>query len=151
MASQMESLTTARQFSNSIQSLPEQCPLHVGPKILPFSPIFNRVLLLARRKNKVCIRDVTNDIEADHRRFLSDIIQLRNGIQEKLDTGSRNRLWLGQEVYIALLGPAGYEYVVGFFAIMALGAAVVPICMHHYCFLGMPKTDSLNSTSCGYE
>ena len=126
----MEPSASDEQPSGAVGHLRKHRPLHVGANVLPSSPLFNKLLLLARRKNKICVRDTTNGIEADHRRFLSDIIQLRNAILEMLDTTAINKLWVAEEVYIALLGPAGYEYAIGFFAIVALGAAVVPICTY---------------------
>lgn len=126
----MEPSTTQEQSSILVPPSRKYRPRHVGANIIPSSPLFSKLLLLARRKNQISVRDATHGVEADHRRFLSDIIQFRNAILDMLGPTSKDRLCLGDEVYIALLGPAGYEYAVGFFAIVALGAAVVPICTH---------------------
>jgi hypothetical protein len=53
-----------------------------------------------------------------------------------------------KEVYIGLLAAGGYEYTVGFIAIVALGAAVVP--MGKFA-INQPKGQEpeLNQNSCG--
>jgi malonyl-CoA/methylmalonyl-CoA synthetase len=38
----------------------------------------------------------------------------------------------GEEVYIGVLAGGGYEFAVGILAVLAIGAAAVPLCMFLY-------------------
>lgn len=103
-------------------------PRHVGPKILPNYPMFNRLLGHAVRDNAVVIDDVTNGFSATHQQLLSDALKVRNVLYDSLKDETRERLWQGDEVFFTLLAPATYEYAVAFLAILAIGGVVVPIC-----------------------
>lgn len=103
-------------------------PEHIGTNILPNWPLFSKLLFLARRRNTLVVNDVTHGIEANHTQLISDILHLRNALLDRCDESVKGRLWRGGEVFINLLAPAGYEFAVGFLAIIALGAAVVPVC-----------------------
>jgi malonyl-CoA/methylmalonyl-CoA synthetase len=85
-------------------------PLHDGDNVLPLSPFFTRLLRHARRKPpRPAIRDA------------------HLGLEKTLKRETLEALGRGEEVYISLVAAGGYEYAVGFVAIAALGAAVVPI------------------------
>jgi acyl-CoA synthetase (AMP-forming)/AMP-acid ligase II len=45
-----------------------------------------------------------------------------------LDYSILEQLGQGEEVFITILGEGGYEFTVAFFAIVAVGAVVVPLC-----------------------
>jgi len=59
--------------------------------------------------------------------LLTDVQNLRNVLRRILPPKKVAQIDDGEDVYINLLGPGGYEYTVGFFALMALGALIVPI------------------------
>ncbi|UPL03013.1 hypothetical protein LCI18_013947 [Fusarium solani-melongenae] len=103
-------------------------PRHIGPHILPDFPTFHRLLYLARvQQNRIAIHDVSAGIKATHAQYLSDILRLRNTLQARLDPAIQQKLLRGKEVYICLLARGGYEFAVGLFAIVALGAIAVPV------------------------
>ena len=60
----------------------------------------------------------------------SDFLQLRNVLAAQLSPSTRRKLKCREDVYIALQAPGSYDFAVGFFAILALGAVVVPISPH---------------------
>ncbi|KAK2782965.1 putative NRPS-like protein biosynthetic cluster [Onygenales sp. PD_12] len=103
-------------------------PPHEGDNILPLSPFFTKLLRYAHRKSqRIAIRDVNLGIEKTYIEFLSDVLSVRNALRSSLSARDQAALRDGEDVYIALIAAGGYEYAVGFVAICALGAAVVPI------------------------
>lgn len=74
------------------------------------------------------INDITNNYSATHIQLLTDVLHLRNVVYDALEDKVKEQLWRGEEVYINLLTPAGYEFAVGFLAILAVGAVIVPLC-----------------------
>lgn len=103
-------------------------PSHEGNYVLPNAPLFTTLLRFAKRSPpRVAIRDISLGIERTHAELLVDILLLRHQIQSRLSPETRERLRRSKEVYIAILAPGGYEYTVGFLAILALGAAAVPL------------------------
>ena len=106
-------------------------PSHEGDNVLPLSPFFTRLLCHARRKQpRPAIRDVRLGIEKNYLQFLTDVLAFRKRLRASLPSATLDALHRREEVYIALIAAGGYEYAVGFVAIAALGAAVVPIGMH---------------------
>ncbi|PGG96964.1 hypothetical protein GX51_07569 [Blastomyces parvus] len=103
-------------------------PPHGGDNVLPLSPFFSKLLRYAHRKSqRIAIRDVNLAIEKTYIEFLSDVLAVRNALRSSLSLESKQELQAGEDVYIALIAPGGYAYAVGFVAICALGAAVVPM------------------------
>lgn len=102
-------------------------PSHGGDNVLPADPLFTRLLTLANRPNPgPAIRDVNAGIERTAAQLLSDTLNLRRVLRAGLTEETLKDLQNGQEVYISLLAPGGYEFAVGILAIMALGAAASP-------------------------
>jgi malonyl-CoA/methylmalonyl-CoA synthetase len=102
-------------------------PRHIGPNVFPNFFLFNRLVRLAHKEHLIAIKDLTYGITADYAQLLTDVLHFRNTLRHTLHSSAIARIDRGDEVYITLVGPAGYEFVVGFFALMALGAAIVPI------------------------
>ncbi|KMU80602.1 acyl-CoA synthetases /AMP-acid ligases 2 [Coccidioides immitis RMSCC 3703] len=103
-------------------------PPHEGDTILPLSPFFSRLVRHAHRKPpRLAVRDVNLGFEKTYTQFLTDVLALRNTLRASLGEKATRDLKEGKEVYVGLLAAGGYEYAVGFVAIVALGAAVVPI------------------------
>ncbi|KAF2436191.1 putative AMP-binding enzyme [Tothia fuscella] len=101
---------------------------HEGRNVLPCMPLFSRLLRLAHQKPaRIAIRDVRANIERTHIQLLSDVLTLRESIKETLGPEVVEFIRIGQEVYIAVLAAGGYEYSVAVLAVLALGAAVVPM------------------------
>jgi malonyl-CoA/methylmalonyl-CoA synthetase len=102
-------------------------PSHTGDDILPADPLFARLLTLAHRPNpRPAIRDVNAGIERTAAQLLSDVLILRRVLRDSLTPQTVDDLRNGREVFVSILAPGGYEFVVGVLAIMALGAAASP-------------------------
>lgn len=103
-------------------------PPHSGRNILPCHSLFQRLLRFAHQKPaRLAIRESNSGREATHIQLLSDVLALNEWIWNSLDTSTQQALQSQDEVYIALLAPGGHEYAVAMLAILALGAAVVPM------------------------
>ena len=103
-------------------------PPDEGPNVLPNNPLFNRLLRLAHDEpQKTIIRDVNLGIVKSRTQLLTDILAFERVILNNLDTRTRALLHKGLPVFIAILAPGGYEYAVAILAILAMGAAAVPI------------------------
>lgn len=103
-------------------------PHHEGDTVLPLSPFFTRLLLHAQQDPpRPAIRDVHLGIEKNYLQFLTDVLAFRNQLRASLKQETLEALRRREEVYVALIAAGGYEYAVGFVAIAALGAAVVPV------------------------
>jgi acyl-CoA synthetase (AMP-forming)/AMP-acid ligase II len=61
-----------------------------------------------------------------HIQLLTDVLALRRAIELMLNPSILVSLRNGDDVY-RHLAPGGYEYTVAFLAILALGAAAVPL------------------------
>jgi long-subunit acyl-CoA synthetase (AMP-forming) len=59
--------------------------------------------------------------------LLSDVLALRDTILTIVDAATLEALGRRAEVYIAIVAAGGYEYTVAMLAVLALGAAAVPI------------------------
>lgn len=100
--------------------------------MLPNMPLFHRLLRYAQRKPlPIAIRDLNAGLEKTYHHLLSDVLALRQVLEGRLSTEVRRDLAADKEIYIGLLAPGGYEYTVGFMAILAIGAAVVPMGESH--------------------
>jgi malonyl-CoA/methylmalonyl-CoA synthetase len=102
-------------------------PKHEGPTVFPNFFFFSRLSRLAYKRSLIAIRDLKFGYTASYAQLLTDVLTMRNALRAKLDPKVLQRLDNDEEVYVLLLGPASYEFTVGFFALMALGAVIVPI------------------------
>ncbi|KAK9855033.1 AMP-dependent synthetase/ligase [Penicillium brevicompactum] len=103
-------------------------PAHSGESVLPNLPFFHKLLRYAHRTpSPTAIRDLNADVEKTYHDLLSDVLSFRKTLYESISDDARRDLEADKEVYIGLLAPGGYEYAVGFIAILAIGAAVVPM------------------------
>ncbi|KAF2668125.1 fatty-acyl-CoA synthase [Microthyrium microscopicum] len=103
-------------------------PSHFDRNTLPCTPLFSRLLRLASRlPPKPVIRDVRANLERDNLQLLNDVLSLRETLYQILPVEKVKAIHAGQDTYIAVLAPGGYCYVVAVLAILALGAAAVPL------------------------
>ncbi|OAL47127.1 fatty-acyl-CoA synthase [Pyrenochaeta sp. DS3sAY3a] len=103
-------------------------PKHSGCNVLPNTPLFSRLLRFAgRTPARIAIDDVRSKHQRTHLELLSDVLALRDTIVNTLGPATLEALERRDEVYIALVAAGGYEYTVAMLAILALGAAAVPI------------------------
>lgn len=103
-------------------------PRHQGSTVLPNFGLFTKLLRFANQSARIVVNDVYAQVSATHIQLLTDVLHVRNTLQASLNETSIRQLEQGVEVFITLLSPGGYEYVVAFLAIVALGAVVVPLC-----------------------
>lgn len=101
-------------------------PRHGGADVLPNFFLFSRLVRWAH-KPLLAVRDLTFGFTATYTQLLTDVLALRNHLQDCLDPSITARLEREDEVFMLLLGPGGYEFTVGFLALLALGAVIVPI------------------------
>jgi acyl-CoA synthetase (AMP-forming)/AMP-acid ligase II len=108
-------------------------PSHTGENVLPNLPFFEKLLRYAHRSPpRIAIRDVNAGVEKTYLQLLSDAIALRKALRRALSADVLQDIDNDQDVFIALIAPGGYEYAVAFTAIIAVGAAVVPISILPY-------------------
>ncbi len=103
-------------------------PKHQGSTVLPNFGLFTKLLRFANQSTRIVVNDVNAQVSATHIQLLTDVLHVRNTLQASLKETTMRQLEQGVEVFITLLSPGGYEYVVAFLAIVALGAVVVPLC-----------------------
>lgn len=101
-------------------------PRHTGPNVFPNFFLFSRLVRWAHRPLQAC-RDLKFGFTASYTQLLTDVLHLRNYLRKNLHPDIVGRIDGEDDVYILLLGPCGYEFTVGFLALVALGAVVVPI------------------------
>jgi malonyl-CoA/methylmalonyl-CoA synthetase len=101
-------------------------PSHAGFNIFPNIPLFS-VLLRHAQRNRVAIKDVRLGISKTYAELLSDVLNLRHIMTTALDPQISKRIGGGEEVFIGVLAAGGYEFAVGLLAVLAMGAAAVPM------------------------
>lgn len=125
------------EFDRSSFTSPDE-----GDSIFPLSPFFSRLVRYAHKNPpRLAIRDVNLGIERSYLELMSDALALKNRLRRSLQQATIRDLRVGKEVYIGLLAAGGYEYAVGFVAIVALGAAVVPMSEHLVRPYGLPGSE----------
>ncbi|KAF3007586.1 hypothetical protein E8E13_007555 [Curvularia kusanoi] len=103
-------------------------PQHAGRNVFPNTPLFSRLLRYANRAPaRIAIDDVRSKHQRTHLELLSDVLGLRRTVSNALDAATLGALRRREEVYIAIVAAGGYEYTVAMLAVLALGAAAVPI------------------------
>ncbi|PVH87406.1 acetyl-CoA synthetase-like protein [Cadophora sp. DSE1049] len=114
----------------SIQSLctdrTQLLPSHEGYNVFPNTPLFSRLLRHASR-GRIAVRDDNFGTEKSYTQLLSDVLAVRQILRDRLSDEVLSRLQNGEEVYIGVLALGGYEYTVAMLAVVATGAAMVPM------------------------
>ncbi|KAK5946308.1 hypothetical protein PMZ80_000450 [Knufia obscura] len=99
--------------------------------VLPCDGLFPRLLTLASRSShRPAIRDLNTGVEKTTAELLSDAINFRETLRSRLQPQTLKALRDGEEVFISLVGPGGYEFTVGILGILGLGAAASPFSPH---------------------
>lgn len=125
----------------AIETLPQR------DRALPNEPFFGKLLgLLQLGDDHVAIDDPYSGIKASISQFLNDVLATRAAIRRAAPAGmlDQHGMVYEQKPFILLLAPCSYSYFVGFFAILALGAAVVPLCE---CAVSLYRSSYLPNTS----
>ncbi|OBT71013.1 hypothetical protein VF21_10004 [Pseudogymnoascus sp. 05NY08] len=117
-----------KQLQNVPGELTDMSPDSAAPFTLPNFPFFSKLLRYAYRQPcALAVRDDVSGIERSYLHLLTDVLSLCNSLRRTLSAQVHQQLDNQEEVYICILAPGGYEFVVGFIAILALGAAAVPL------------------------
>jgi malonyl-CoA/methylmalonyl-CoA synthetase len=102
-------------------------PRHEGEHVLPNDPLFSKLLRHARRE-RVCLRDNVLGVTKSYGEVLDAVLAMRRVVSEALPATVRRHLADGDEVFIGILAAGGYEFTVAVLAVLAMGAAIVPMC-----------------------
>ncbi|KAH0846872.1 putative AMP-binding enzyme [Fonsecaea pedrosoi] len=77
------------------------------------------------------IKDLTEGIQRSAIQLLSDVVHLRQVIRAALPPAALQQLQDGLPLYLTIVAPGGYQFVVAFLAVLSLGAVASPI--SHLC------------------
>lgn len=107
----------------------DHTPAHRGDTVLPNSPFFSQLLRHGHYLRQPAIRDLNlGGLEKIYAELLSDVIRFKTVLQKHLPSHVLEQLRADkEEICIGVLAAGGYEYVVGVLAVLAIGAAVVPM------------------------
>jgi malonyl-CoA/methylmalonyl-CoA synthetase len=94
----------------------------------PNDPIFNQLAVLATKIQHTIVYDASG-LEADYNRFFHDVSKLRATLRRELPASTFNEHGMFHESspYICILATADYDFIVSFYAILALGGAIAPL------------------------
>ncbi|KAL7928917.1 acyl-CoA synthetase-like protein [Trichoderma chlorosporum] len=100
----------------------------VGQEKFPNDAIFTRLLRLSMEKPDLVFHD-DYGIDASYNDLIRDIIHMRRVLREQLPASSLNENGSLKKdtASVAFLAYSGYYFIVGFFAIVALGGVCVPL------------------------
>jgi len=96
----------------------------------PDDPFFSKLLAVANQRGKATvICEKADCIQADYNQLLHDVHALRQSIQSRLQNNllDDNGIVKEEGFYIVVLVQGGYKFLVACIAIIAIGAAVVPL------------------------
>jgi malonyl-CoA/methylmalonyl-CoA synthetase len=83
------------------------------------------LLKIARRRDsEIIVDDFSRRTQFSYRQILDGTVKLKLKLQAVLD---KSTLKKPGGVYIALLAPNGYEFIIGVLAVLAIGGVVVPM------------------------
>lgn len=104
----------------------ELVPSHEGLNVFPNCSFFSKLLRHARR-NRVAVRDANLGVVKTYGDILSDALTLRPIIAKALGPEILYSIEKGDEVFVGILAAGGYEFTIAVLAVLALGAAIVPM------------------------
>lgn len=119
----------------------------------PNDPIFNQLAFLAAKVRRPVVYDATG-LEVDYNQFFHDVSKLRAKLREVLPSFSFDEQGILHEKhpYICLLATGDYDFIVSFYAILALGGAVAPLgksAHNEFSFDKIQNTDATVSLASG--
>ena len=99
---------------------------------LPAESHFRTLLAnIQQSPDHIIVNDPKNNISATHARFLHDVLHFREKVRgmfrEKSLVDEDGVVYEGRP-YVLVMGPASYYFLVGFYAVLALGGAPAVIC-----------------------
>ncbi|KAK5302838.1 hypothetical protein LTR99_005795 [Exophiala xenobiotica] len=102
---------------------------HEGPLVLPHDLLFHRLHFLAFYSNTSAVKDAFGGIDVNYRQLLSDVVAARNRIRAAISAKALDAIYDEREASFVLIA-RGYEFVVLFLAVLALGGIAVPTSIH---------------------
>lgn len=98
---------------------------------LPNDPLFKQLLNNAQVNSNILVHDPIQNKDATTAQLLHDVVAFQNKILSQLPSHHINHHGRLQTpgVYIAILAPLSYDFIVALYAVIALGAAAVPLCI----------------------
>ncbi|KAJ9615693.1 hypothetical protein H2200_001769 [Cladophialophora chaetospira] len=99
------------------------------PDTLPHDVLFHRLHYLACHQDTVAVRERHRGLDITYQRLLSDTVSMKTRLLEQLHPATIKKLDADEEVAIVIFA-RGYEFVVGYFAILAVGGIAVPTSPH---------------------
>ncbi|KAJ5675649.1 hypothetical protein N7462_008546 [Penicillium macrosclerotiorum] len=96
----------------------------------PNDAIFATNLIpVAREIKRAVFHDPAKDLNVTYDQFLTDVVYMRRQLKAHLSSfiDPQNGSMFAEPVLICTLAPANYEFAVAAFAILALGATIVPL------------------------
>jgi malonyl-CoA/methylmalonyl-CoA synthetase len=98
--------------------------MHLQHRTLPNDILFFRLLKLAiEKEDQVIVDDCSHGAQFGYRHILHGTSKLLQKLQ-RLD---EHPLDHGENVYIGVLAPNGFEFIVAVLAVLAFGGVVVPM------------------------
>jgi malonyl-CoA/methylmalonyl-CoA synthetase len=97
---------------------------------LPNEPIFTQLLHVARTVSHVVVHDSQKGVNADYPQLLTDLLRMRALLRDSLPASlfEDNHALLNEDSpYVFLLANGNYDFIIGAFAILSIGGAVVPL------------------------
>ncbi len=100
--------------------------------IPPFPPFPSLLCRATKNASHIILRDhisPTDQLHITSAQLLHSVLAFRNKIRRYLSPETLQHLRTGsQDVFICILVPGGWEFVISALAVMAIGAAPVPLC-----------------------
>lgn len=103
---------------------------HVYSRGLPNDPLFRQLIRNSQQILHTIFKDPYAGVEADYRRFLTDVIDFRDALRQNLPEHllDKHGSLRDDGFSICILASVSYEFAIALYAIFALGAIAVPLC-----------------------
>ena len=98
---------------------------HEGPLVLPHDVLFHRLHFLALNSKTSAVKDAFRELDMDYQQLLTDVIAARNRIRSTIAPKTLQSIYDKRETSFIVIAH-GYEFVVAFMAVLALGGIAVP-------------------------
>ncbi|KAJ9602991.1 hypothetical protein H2200_012286 [Cladophialophora chaetospira] len=102
---------------------------HEGPLVLPHDVLFHRLHFLALNSKTSAVKDASRRLDVDYRQLLTDVVAARNRIRSTIGQKTLQSMYHEEEISFVVIAH-GYEFVVAFLAVLALGGIAVPTSIH---------------------
>ncbi|KAE8382716.1 acetyl-CoA synthetase-like protein [Aspergillus bertholletiae] len=96
---------------------------------LPDNELFRRLLLVAESRQETLIHDIPHGVDVTYRQLVRDVSSFRQKLREALPESllTDKGIVRDDDVFVCTTTSASYEMIVALFAILSIGAAIVPL------------------------